>query len=168
MTKLDKKIATRKSKNEKLIKLMRLFSFLGNYNLIWLLVCMIQYFNKETRISFYILVSMLVIYAICSGFFKSIFRRERPYEKFPNIILYIKEPYGSSFPSEHAAIGAGVSYIFLQHNVYVGLIICVLSFLISISRVYLKVNYMSDVIIGIIIGALLSFFIMHFGTNWIF
>lgn len=168
MIKLDEKIATRKIVNKKLIKLMRFFSLLGNYNLIWLLTCMILYFIEESRISFYILASMLVIYAICSGFFKSLFRRERPYERFFDITPYIKEPYGSSFPSEHAAISAGVSYILLQYNVYFGLIACIISFLISISRVYLKVNYMSDVIIGIIIGILLSALIMHFGTTIFF
>lgn len=55
--------------------------------------------------SFYIIISMLVIFAISSVLFKSLFRRKRLYEQFDTINLFVKELYESSFPFEHAAIG---------------------------------------------------------------
>lgn len=161
MINIDKTLATRTDENKILIKIMKFFSFLGNYNLIWILISIILYIMNETNYSFYIIISMLVIFAISSGLFKSLLRRKRPYEQFTAIKLFIKEPYGSSFPSEHAAIGAGISIILLQYNLLIGIFACILSSLISISRVYLKVNYLTDILIGAFIGILISMIILY-------
>lgn len=168
MINIDKILATRTDENKILINIMKIFSYLGNYNLIWIIISIVLYIMNDINYSFYIIISMLVISAISSGLFKSLFRRKRPYEQFDAIKLFIKQPYGSSFPSEHAAISAGVSIILLQYNLLIGIFACVLSLLISISRVYLKVNYLTDILFGAFIGILIIMIILYLDVYTIF
>lgn len=91
---------------------------------------------------------------------KKIFNRQRPYITHDCIEhLSTKTEKDTSFPSAHAQGSMSILFMtthlwHMSDNVY--MIVFVLVFLISISRVYLGVHYPSDIVGGWIVGYLLS------------
>lgn len=94
---------------------------------------------------------------------KPLVARPRPFEVNSAIQLLIPKPTGFSFPSGHAAVSfaaASVLYLTKSKGWIVGAILAVL---IAFSRMYLYVHYPSDVLAGILIGAMagwLSWFVI--------
>jgi membrane-associated phospholipid phosphatase len=92
--------------------------------------------------------------------FKEITNRPRPFELNPNIALESlqKAAEGDSFPSGHAQ-GSATFWFYLtaiyQKSWLWGFSIF-LVFFVSLSRVYLGVHYLEDVIAGIVVGGLLA------------
>jgi undecaprenyl-diphosphatase len=85
---------------------------------------------------------------------KNIFARPRPFVINPNVMIFIPEPKGFSFPSGHTVSSfASVAVLFMV-NVYAGLFGIILACFISFSRLYLYVHYHSDVIGGVVLGIL--------------
>ena len=105
------------------------------------------------RIAAISLSSLMLIFAL-----KMLFMRERP----PDPLLFTAEGY--SFPSGHAVMSVAfygvlmyissstVNHKLLRWSIYVFLVLLILS--IGFSRIYLRVHYASDVIVGLIVGLL--------------
>ena len=99
-------------------------------------------------------VGSLVVYLI-----KIYIAKPRPLEALINISGY-------SFPSGHATIStlfcSMIIFSYKDHikNIYLKISIVILlsvaALLVSFSRVYLSVHYLSDVIVGILLGLLIS------------
>jgi len=89
---------------------------------------------------------------------KPLIARIRPYEFTHGINLLIPKPNDFSFPSGHsfASFSAATS-IFCFHKKE-GIASYVLAFLIAFSRLYLYVHFPSDVIAGIVLGAVIGIF----------
>lgn len=115
------------------------------------------------------LLALILVVSLCDlsakYFFKEVFERYRPSH---NLILrdqlhlvnnYTGGKYG--FVSSHAANMAGLSlmvYFFLKQR-FVKIVYLLVPFvlLVSYSRVYLGVHYVSDVFVGMFLGVLISF-----------
>ncbi|NCC54648.1 MAG: phosphatase PAP2 family protein [Erysipelotrichia bacterium] len=144
--------------------IMTSLTFLGDYCLIWLIITILFYMNGDRKYAYLMVGTMLVTNAINNGLIKSIFRRKRPFEIYDDITIFIPEPYGSSFPSGHSATGFCCAVVIAYYNSTLGIIALTLAALIAFSRMYLRVHFFSDVMVGMIVGCLCSIVLMgYFG-----
>lgn len=147
-------------------KKSRLLDFLGilfaryiGYGMIaWLL-----YVSHETGVLNIFLVpmatgaiSIIVINEIVYLFYK----RKRPLELFPENVL-IERPISPAFPSSHTSFFFAFSFALFLYNIELAFIFLILSFFISLARIFCGVHWPLD-IVGGIFSAVASFLIMYF------
>ncbi len=84
---------------------------------------------------------------------KSFFRRRRPFLAFVKARVVGARPRDFSFPSGHAAAGFAGALILSAHAPAFAPFFYALAVLVSLSRVYLGVHYLSDVTFGAFLGA---------------
>ena len=79
--------------------------------------------------------------------------RPRPSVGLPGMTALAELPDHFSFPSGHAAAAMAVAMgVFLAEPV-IGIPVMALAFLVGVSRVYLRVHYVTDVVVGQTLGA---------------
>ena len=148
--------------NPILERVMKFFTFLGDFCLIWIIYCVAAYFRGERKLAVALIIVMLVVNAINNGFIKAIFRRNRPFEDHPDIKITIDNPYGSSFPSGHSANGFACAMVIMYFYPDFGFIAMVIATLIAVSRMLLKVHYFTDVVFGSLVGVLIGLSLLAF------
>jgi undecaprenyl-diphosphatase len=114
---------------------------------------------KEKNRGLYKLLSLISILALIDGFcgqiVKKIFARPRPFAEFAEIVQ--KSPAsGFSFVSNHAANMVGFAVFFSVFYPRSKFIWWAFALLVGFSRIYNGVHYVSDILIGGMIGAFLS------------
>ena len=135
---------------------MKFFTYLGNLGLRWIGLSILFILNRESRKTGIILIcALLLTTTLGEGIIKHIVKRKRPFVKM-NICdqLIIGTPSTYSFPSGHTASSFAASAVFLAIDSNISILIVIISTLIGLSRIYLKVHYVSDVIFGAILGLL--------------
>jgi undecaprenyl-diphosphatase len=133
---------------------------------------LIRIYNPRQII--FLILALILVVSLCDlsakYFFKEVFERYRPSH---NLIMkdqlhlvnnYSGGKYG--FVSSHAANMAGLStmvYFFLKQRFSkIGYLLVPFVLLVSYSRVYLGVHYVSDVFVGMFLGFLISFTLYKF------
>lgn len=147
-------------------RLMMFFTFLGDYCLIWIIIMSSLWLIGERRIAYLIVATLLVTNAINNGLIKSLFRRKRPFEVYDDISIDIPDPYGSSFPSGHSATGFCCAVMIMLYNPYAGMAAYTLATCIAFSRMYLRVHFFTDVLVGSLVGCLCSFVILTYSVGF--
>jgi len=102
--------------------------------------------------------SMVILAFIAGGlsrgiteFIQFLWGRPRPFiENHVNLLLNNIKSY--SFPSGHASFFFGLSTIIFLYNKKIGLLFFIISFLISISRVYCGIHWPADILAGFLVG----------------
>lgn len=110
--------------------------------------------------------------AVLISLLKIIVLRTRPFEAL-NLPLvqgadYAFAAWNSSFPSLHAAIVFSLVPILDEEFSKLKPFWVALALLISLSRVYLGVHYLSDVLSGCLLGLLIGHGIILSGKRWFF
>lgn len=82
--------------------------------------------------------------------------RPRPFA-VNNVNLLIEHAKNASFPSNHAAISFAIATSIFLYNRKYGVIALVMAAFISLSRVFVGVHYISDIVAGALIGAIASY-----------
>lgn len=150
-------------RSDLLTEFMLLFSFLGSFYF-YFIVCLVIFIKKMPK-RVYFTVN-LVILSIINNIVKAIFRRSRPF------IYSLIYQSGYSFPSGHAMLSIYFyGYLIFMVNRYnfpyrkvIIYLLSTLIVLISFSRIYLGVHYLSDIIIGILLGFIfLKYSLKHGG-----
>ncbi|MFX1536692.1 MAG: phosphatase PAP2 family protein [Promethearchaeota archaeon] len=129
-------------------------SFGGELGIILLLIII---WTSEKRMS-YPLVTVVMFSGVLNWFLKSFFALPRPYVEFSNQIKLIgSETPGYGFPSGHSqSLAIFWPYLTLWfRNKWLALLTIILIILISLSRVYLGVHYLSDVVGGVFFGLII-------------
>ena len=138
-------------------RIMLIITRMGNGGLVWILLSIYLIYSNNYRIEGYMVIISMVLTAILGeGLIKHLIKRTRPFIKIDQRILLISKPMTYSFPSGHAASSFAVAGVFIKMNTDISIYITILASLIAFSRLYLNVHYLSDVLIGVILGLLCS------------
>jgi len=150
--------------SEPLTLAMNAITFLGN-PAVWFIIATYYYWNGKKRESFH-LVLLMFLASISTDALKSVFRRPRPSAGMGSeVTKKLAELAGGfskySFPSGHSmAIGSVAAYLMGFVGRRKDLAIIALAGLVALSRVYLGMHYLSDVIVGLALGALIGRFVL--------
>ena len=131
-------------------------SALGDHSLIWLIFAVLRGLRSRHHVkgTFFAAAAIGAESAIVNGGIKSLFRRQRPvYDGIRP--LRLRKPLTSSFPSGHATSAFCAAAMLSEGDplkpLYYGAAVVV-----AWSRVYVKIHHASDVVGGIVIGAVLG------------
>ena len=118
--------------------------------ILFTLVIIIILLRKEYNKIMPLIIS-LGLYLILTNGLKIIFSRPRPFVELENELVQTVNPY-RSFPSGHAA----AMFTLLPFLSFIKITWITLSIIVMLSRVYLGVHYLSDVIFGMLLGLLIN------------
>lgn len=138
-----------------------MISFLGE-EYIYILILGIIYYAYDKKLGEF-LAFTLFFTGIFNNTLKVLFNHPRPFEKYPDRVNNLRPSTssGNSFPSGHtqnfsAFLFAGGFYLKLR-NIFI--VATVLSTLMAISRMYLGVHFLEDVLTSLILGIATAFVI---------
>lgn len=137
--------------------IMPFITRLGSGALIWIVVALVFLASKKYRIDgLLLIISLLLCGLIGNIILKPLIARIRPFDVNTAIQLLIAKPTDFSFPSGHSMTSFASATMIFHANRRMGIAAFILAALIAFSRLYLYVHYPSDIIAGILIGALIS------------
>ena len=134
-------------------------SAVGDHGLIWLIFGALRGLrggprNHHLRAAVRLGVGVGVESALVNLGIKSLFRRKRPAWEAERP-LHLRRPRTSSFPSGHATSAFTASGL-LGDQDHLKPLYYAVAIVVAWSRVYVKIHHASDVVAGILIGALLG------------
>lgn len=137
-----------------LTRIMIAASSACNLGLIWWAVCLPFLFYSPWRYTGFCFVAGLAIAHLMGEIIiKHLVRRTRPCHLLEEEEQLIRRPRFYSFPSGHAAASfAMVGVASLRCRLITFLPIMALASLIGFSRLYLRVHYLTDVVLGAVLG----------------
>lgn len=138
---------------------MPFVSSLGNTGIVWIVLALILLiFPKTRRAGVFVALALIFDLLLCNILIKPLVARPRPFVVDPTIELLIPAPAEYSFPSGHTAVSfAAVTALFLDGKKWLWIPALVLAVLIAFSRMYLYVHYPTDILGGILVGALAGY-----------
>ena len=137
--------------------IVALYTQLGNVGICWIVITFVLLARKKTR-SLGLVSGIALLFGLLftNLLIKPLVARDRPWVALADYLplLYSSDPY--SFPSGHttAAFAASLSWLRLAPgNRWSYLSLCA-AVLMGLSRLYVGVHYPSDVLAGVLAGAL--------------
>ena len=144
----------------KLNRIMVTASRLGNAGIVWWAVCLPFLINQRWRYTGLTIIFSLGLTSLMGeGIIKHAVKRVRPCHSLKDDEQLIKKPKYYSFPSGHTASSFSVVSVvtFSQCPFYVIVPIFLVASIIGFSRVYLRVHYLTDVVVGFFLGIVCGF-----------
>lgn len=139
-----------------LTNFFRFFSSIIEFNkivIILLFLYLKKYINYRHVKNFLIGICIVII-------LKNFFKRERPFVSH-NDIQNLDEKYFDefSFPSGHSFAAFFIAFTLSCHfnNIYIKNIFIIIAFTVAVSRVYLGVHYLSDIIFSLLLARYLAY-----------
>lgn len=133
-------------------------STIGDFSIIWHVIGLVRAIGSVDRLreAVYLSCALGVESLVVNQGVKRIFRRERPTasgdERFD-----IRTPSTSSFPSGHASSATCAAFLLVHFvGMPTGLLIVVLALVVALSRVVVRIHHLSDIVGGVVVGALLG------------
>lgn len=144
--------------------IMKKITFLGDSGWFWIVLATVCVcFKKIRKIGWCIGVSLALGALITNIILKNLVHRVRPYNHMESLELLITAPTDWSFPSGHTTASfAAAGIIANMMPARYGKSAYLLAILIAFSRLYLGVHYLSDVLVGMIVGLLSSRIVCDF------
>ena len=125
----------------------------GNFGFVWFVITGILFFTKFSPRAAYTTFWSLFFSAIFGNLIiKNVVKRPRPFSLRLSYDTIIEHPVDYSFPSGHAysSFAAATAICFFLPSFGIGALF--LACLISFSRIYLCVHYLSDVLCSVFFG----------------
>ena len=140
-------------------KIMIAASSAGNLGIIWFAICLPFLIYAPARLTGVNFIFTLAFTQLnCEFMIKRLVKRERPCNRLADEEQLIHRPKYYSFPSGHTSASfCMVAVSLLRCRWYIVVGIFIIAVLIASSRVYLRVHYLSDVVVGAILGFLCGF-----------
>lgn len=153
----------RRIKNEKLDRIMPFITRLGDCGMLWLAISLVFLItNRYHYHGMLIIISLLFCIIIGNVIIKLLCARMRPCHVNDKINLLISRPRDYSFPSGHTMSSFAAATIIANANYKIGIVSFIVAILIAFSRLYLYVHYPSDVLVGAILGVVISIFTIYY------
>ncbi len=136
-------------------------TYFGHPGLWFVLGAILFWLGKEKQ-SFK-LVSLVLFASFFSGILKYLIMRPRP-----TGVIAMSEEFTPSMPSTHSTIaGAMAGYAYFSKEVQnnYAYILIVLALITGLSRIYLGVHFLTDVLAGLLLGALIGWFVFKLDTK---
>ena len=145
-------------------RIMIVFTTLGEFGAIWIVVGILLLFHKKYRMyGVMVLTALLLGLIVGNGIMKNVIARPRPCWRMPDISLLIAVPKDFSFPSGHTlAACEAVTVLFFTRLRY-AIPALMVTVIVIVSRMYLFVHYSTDIIGGMLLGILIGLF-----TVWVY
>lgn len=121
---------------------------------IWLL------YNRDHRIYKVILIPFFIFVFI--SIIRKIINKPRPYTVLNIEPLVAKDKVGESFPSRHVLSVSIIAVACFYINIWLGIILTILTILIGIIRVLSGVHFIKDVIFGALISYIVGGLLFYF------
>ncbi len=144
--------------------IMKIFTYLGEAGILWIAISLVLAIVPKTRkCGFTMMFAMAVTFILGNLVFKNLIARGRPCWINESVEMLIKRPHDFSFPSGHTMNGitASLCIFFYYHKAGIGAI--VVACIIAFSRMYLFVHWPTDILAGILLGAVdavISYFVI--------
>lgn len=131
------------------------YTTLGNYGLLWIVLCAALLFHpKIRRAGAAGLLALLCSLLLTNVLLKNIVQRVRPWHIFEALIPLVQERDPNSFPSGHtsAAFAAAVAWVHTLPDRRMWTAGLVMAALMGLSRLYVGVHFPVDVLCGALVG----------------
>jgi membrane-associated phospholipid phosphatase len=134
-------------------------SFLGE-EYVYIVLLSILYFAVDKKLGEYVGFSLFLT-GILNTVIKGFVRAERPYQKYPDRVTNLRPESsgGYSFPSGHTQMfttfSFGVAFYIKRYGLF--LAASILSILMAMSRMYLGVHFLEDVLTSIVLGIAVAY-----------
>lgn len=144
-------------KHHILNEMMKFISSCGDFGMSWLIIILFTNIYAPTRaMSIHMLIALIASTLLGQITIKTVVNRKRPCQKYPRSDLLVPIPSDASFPSGHTMSSFACSTVMMFYYPGLGIIGVVYAILTAFSRLYLFVHYVSDVVIGMILGILVG------------
>lgn len=157
-------------------KVMVVITSLGNMGIIWFALCLPFFLMVKWRgVGVNIVMGLSIAHIMGEGIIKHVVCRSRPCHRFDDDEQIINKPKYYSFPSGHSTASfAVVAVVMLRCDFVVWVPVLIMACLIAFSRLYLRVHYLTDVVVGAALGflcgctsvALFTHFFAKFFANY--
>lgn len=131
-----------------------LFSGIGSFGFIWIILGLIVFFRKERENHWFFLPFLVAAsgtYFLVEVYMKQFFGRLRPENTLPAMIID-RLSDGYSFPSSHAAFAFAFAVVLVYCMPRWRIFFWLTAIGISFSRVYLGKHYPLDILVGALVG----------------
>ncbi len=137
--------------------LMPKITALGNGGLIWIVASVVLLaIPKYRKGGVALSVGLLLCLIIGNLTLKPLIGRTRPFDLVEGMELLISTPTDFSFPSGHTLSSTVAATVLTMTDKRFGYFAIPLAVLIAFSRLYLYVHFLTDVLGGVLIGAVIS------------
>ena len=134
-------------------EIMKFISACGDFGMSWLIIILITNIYPPTRsMSIHMLIALILSTLVGQITIKSIVKRKRPCQRYPREDLLIPIPSDASFPSGHTMSSFACSTVMMFFYPQLGIVGMIYAILTALSRLYLFVHYVSDVVVGMGLG----------------
>lgn len=139
-----------------LTPIVKCITYLGNGGVFWiLLTLLLLLLPKYRKVGAASATALIFDLLSVNVLVKNLVARARPYTQIEGLVNLIGEQSDFSFPSGHTAASfAAVTVLLMLVPKKLSIPMTVLAVLISLSRLYVGVHYPTDILGGVVIGAL--------------
>lgn len=144
--------------NKVFIALFGFASTVGDFSIVWHAIGLLRAIGSFDRLQEALALSIAlgIESLIVNQGIKRIFRRERPTTSGDDR-FDVRTPSTSSFPSGHASSATFAAIILASFTgMPIALLWCVIALIVALSRVVVRIHHLSDIVGGVLTGAVLG------------